>query len=69
MADLTIDPKAQESYNQWRAKKLDQMPDLSIEAYNQEQMMLSAAWKLGLKAGLAGKGEDACPYDNDGIGL
>lgn len=60
--DLTIDPRAQENYNHWRAKRLAGIVDLSIEAYNEEQLKLVAAWHLGRKAGLAGKPESDCPY-------
>jgi len=66
MGDRTIDPVAMRSYDEWRARKLAGMTDLSIEAYNSEQMELSAAWQLGRKAGLAGKPESADPYMGEG---
>ena len=62
MGDRTIDPVAMRSYDEWRARKLAGQIDLSIQAYNEEMLMLSAAWRLGRKAGIAGKPEDADPY-------
>lgn len=65
MSDLTIEPGALESYQRWRAGRLAGLVDLSIQAYNEEQLMLSAAWSLGRKAGAAGKPESDNPYTQE----
>jgi len=59
---LVIKPDAAEAYNEWRAKKLAGMVDLSIEAYNREVLTLQAVWEMGRKAGVAGKNASDSPY-------
>lgn len=60
--DGTIDPEAYARYEQWRAKKIAGLDDLSVQAFNEEQLMLAAVWEQGRKAGAAGKGESANPH-------
>lgn len=61
-ADLTIPVEAMERYNEWRAKKLAGMADLSIQAYNEEQLTYAAIWENGRKAGVAGREAADSPY-------
>jgi len=61
-ADFAIKPEAMERYNEWRARKISGLDDLSIEAYNQEQLTLATVWENGREAGAAGKEPGDSPY-------
>lgn len=61
-ADFTISPDAMERYARWRADKIAGLEDLSIEAYNAEQLTLATVWEQGREAGAAGKEPGDSPY-------
>lgn len=62
MTDGTIDPAAYARYEEWRAKKIAGLDDLSVQAFNEEQLTLAAVWEQGRKAGAAGKDKRANPH-------